>query len=198
MKMKSLFLKLFIHINSFLCIVFLYILNNKIFLFNIDYTFQYKEYMLELAKYNELLNVISYLSIIFIMSLISIYLLKAINQTSKELTIKIKKINPIYREYLPVFLGVMIISLSLKDIKDYDIVFFNSIFIFLFILFYMTKIGFLNPFYYLLGIRIYKMETDKSEYILISNEKDYKFLSQQIELKKIDEELLIYLKDKNG
>ena len=62
----------------------------------------------------------------------------------------------------------------------------------------MTKIGFLNPFYYILGIRIYKIETDKSEYILISNEKDYKFLSQQTELKKIDEELLIYLKDKNG
>ena len=198
MKMKSLFLKLFIHINSFLWIVFLYILNNKIFLVDIDYTFQYKEYILELAKYNELLNVLSYLSIIFIMSLISIFLFKNIHKTSKELTIKIKKINPIYREYLPAFLGVMIISLSLKDIQEYNIVFFNTIFIFLFILFYMTKIGFLNPFYYILGIRIYKIETDKSEYILISNEKDYKFLSQQTELKKIDEELLIYLKDRNG
>ncbi|MEA1955222.1 MAG: hypothetical protein U9N02_01865 [Campylobacterota bacterium] len=198
MKMKSLFLKLFIHINSFLWIVFLYILNNKIFLVNVDYIFQYKEYTLELAKYNEFLNVILYLSIIFILSLISIFLLKNINKTSKELTIKIKKINPVYREYLPVFLGVMIISLSLKDIQEYNIVFFNSIFIFLFILFYMTKIGFLNPFYYILGIRIYKIETDKSEYILISNEKDYKFLSQQTRLKKIDEELLIYLKDKNG
>lgn len=198
MKMKSLFLKLFIHINSFLWIVFLYILNNKIFLVNVDYIFQYKEYTLELAKYNEFLNVILYLSIIFILSLISIFLLKNINKTSKELTIKIKKINPVYREYLPVFLGVMIISLSLKDIQEYNIVFFNSIFIFLFILFYMTKIGFLNPFYCILGIRIYKIETDKSEYILISNEKDYKFLSQQTRLKKIDEELLIYLKDKNG
>lgn len=198
MKMKSLFLKLFIHINSFLWIIFLYILNNKIFLLDIDSTLQYKEYIFELAKYNELLNVLAYLSIIFIMSLISIYLLKGINKTSKELTIKIKKINPIYREYLPVFLGVMIISLSLKDIQEYNLIFFNSIFIFLFILFYMTKIGFLNPFYYILGIRIYKMETEKSEYILISDEKDYKFLSQQSTARKIDEELLIYLKDKNG
>mgnify|MGYP003385069367 CR=1 FL=1 len=198
MKMKSLFLKLFIHINSFLWIVFLYILNNKIFLVDIAYTFKIKTFTFELAKYNELLNVILYLSIIFIMSLISMFLFKNIHKTSKDLTIKIKKINPIYREYLPVFLGVMIISLSLKDIQEYNLVFFNSIFIFLFILFYMTKIGFLNPFYYILGIRIYKIETDKSEYILISNEKDYKFLSQQTELKKIDEELLIYLKDKNG
>jgi len=198
MKMKSLFLKLFIHINSFLWIVFLYILNNKIFLVDVNYTFKFKAYTFEFAKYNELLNVVLYLSIIFIMSVISVFLFKGINKASKELTIKIKKINPIYREYLPVFLGVMIISLSLKDIQEYNLVFFNSIFIFLFILFYMTKIGFLNPFYYILGIRIYKIETEKSEYILISNEKDYKFLSQQTELKKIDEELLIYLKDKNG
>ncbi|WP_331774140.1 hypothetical protein [Sulfurospirillum sp. 1612] len=198
MKLKSLFLKLFIHINSFLWIIFLYILNNKIFLVNIDYIFEYKEYIFDFTQYNELMNIVLYLLIIFIMSLISVYLLKDIAKVSKELTITIKKINPIYREYLPVFLSIIIIALSLKNIQEYNIVFFNSIFVFLFVLFYMTKIGFLNPFYYILGIRIYKIETDKSEYILISNEKDYKFLSQQNKLKKIDEELLIHTKDTNG
>ena len=198
MKLKSLFLKLFIHINSFLWIIFLYILNNKIFIVNLDYSFEYKEYILEIAKYNELINVTLYLTIIFIMSLISVYLLKDISKISKELTITIKKINPIYREYLPVFLSIIIIALSLKNIQEYNTIFFNSIFIFLFVLFYMTKIGFLNPFYYILGIRIYKVETEKSEYILISNEKDYKFLSQQTKLKKIDEELIIHIKDTNG
>jgi hypothetical protein len=132
------------------------------------------------------------------MSLFSVYLLKNIDQVSKELTITIKKINPIYREYLPVFLSIVIIALSLKNIQEYNIVFFNAIFVFLFVLFYMTKIGFLNPFYYILGIRVYKVETEKSEYILVSNEKDYKYLSQQTKLKKIDEELLIYIKDNNG
>jgi len=198
MKIKSLFLKLFIHINSFLWIIFLYILNNKIFIINIDFKFEYKEYTFALAKYNEFFNVSLYLLMIFMMSLISVYLLKDISKSSKELTITIKKINPIYREYLPVFLSIIIIALSLKNIQEYNTVFFNSIFIFLFVLFYMTKIGFLNPFYYILGIRIYKIETEKSEYILISNEKDYKFLSQQTILKKIDEELLIHIKDKNG
>lgn len=198
MRFKSLFLKLFIHINSFLWIIFLYILNNKIFLLNVEYRFEYKDYIFELSKYNEFFNITLYLVIIFIMSLISVYLLKDVSKISKELTITIKKINPIYREYLPVFLAIVIIALSLKSMQDYNVVFFNSIFIFLFVLFYMTKIGFLNPFYYILGIRIYKIETDKSEYILISNEKDYKFLSQQNKLKKIDEELLIYTKDTNG
>jgi hypothetical protein len=198
MRLKSFFLKLFIHINSFLWIVFLYILNNKIFLLNIEYKFEHKEYIFELSKYNEFFNIALYLVIIFIMSLISVYLLKDISKISKELTITIKKINPIYREYLPVFLAIVIIALSLKSIQDYNVVFFNSIFIFLFVLFYMTKIGFLNPFYYILGIRIYKVETEKSEYILISNEKDYKFLSEQDKLKKIDEELLIHIKDING
>jgi hypothetical protein len=198
MKIQSLFMKLFVHINSFLWIVFLYVLNNKIFIFNIEYKFKYKEYVLDIAKYNELINISLYLIIIFITSLISIYLVKNISQISKELTITIKKINPVYREYLPVFLAIVIIALSLKSKQDYSIVIFNSIFIFLFVLFYMTKIGFLNPFYYILGIRVYKVETDKSEYILISNEKDYKFLSQQTKLKKIDEELLLYIKDTNG
>ena len=191
-------MKLFVHINSFLWIVFLYFLNNKIFILNIEYKFKHKEYIIDVAKYNELINVFIYLIIIFITSLISIYLLQHISKISKELTITIKKINPIYREYLPVFLAIVIIALSLKSKQDYSIVFFNAIFIFLFVLFYMTKIGFLNPFYYILGIRVYKVETDKSEYILISNEKDYKYLSQQTKLKKIDEELLLYIKDTNG
>jgi len=198
MKIQSLFMKLFVHINSFLWIVFLYFLNNKIFILNIEYKFKHKEYIIDVAKYNELINVFIYLIIIFITSLISIYLLQHISKISKELTITIKKINPIYREYLPVFLAIVIIALSLKSKQDYSIVFFNAIFIFLFVLFYMTKIGFLNPFYYILGIRVYKVETDKSEYILISNEKDYKYLSQQTKLKKIDEELLLYIKDTNG
>lgn len=198
MRIQSLFMKLFVHINSFLWIVFLYILNNKIFILKIEYSFEYKEYIFDVSKYNEFINIALYIIIIFIMSLISVYLLRNFANVSKELTISIKKINPIYREYLPVFLAIIIIALSLKNIQEYNIVFFNSIFIFLFVLFYMTKIGFLNPFYYILGIRIYKVETDKSEYILISNEKDYKYLSQQTKLKKIDEELLIHIKDTNG
>ena len=92
MKTKSFFMKLFVHVNSFLWIVFLYILNNKIFIVNIDYSFEYKEYVVEITKYNEIINITLYLTIIFIMSLVSVYLLRDIAKISKEMTITIKKI----------------------------------------------------------------------------------------------------------
>ena len=182
--------KLFILFNTivaFLWIIFLYLINNKKYIFCPD-----------IYKNNNLIiftNIYIYFSILLLGSIIVYWWIYKLNSKLVKNNISnLKRIVPIYRDYLPVFLGIVIVSLSLKD--SYSLTVEICIFLFLFIIFYMSKIAFLNPFLYLLGFRVYKVETDKTEYILISNEKDYKnMINENLKIIKLDEEILIYIKE---
>jgi hypothetical protein len=183
--------KLFILFNtviSFLWIIILYFLNNKIFLLY-PQMLKYKKHLIVF------INNYIYFSIIILGSIIVYWWIYKLKSKLKSNNLhNLKKIVPIYKDYLPIFLGIVIISLSLKN--NYSTITEISIFSFLFIIFYMSKIAFLNPILYFLGFRIYKVETDKTEYILISNEKDYKNItSDNLRVAKLDEEILIYIKE---
>lgn len=181
--------KLFILFNTivaFLWIIFLYLINNQ------------KYFLYPNLSNNNLIifvNIYIYFSIIILGSIVLYWWLYRLNSQLVENNLSnLKRIVPIYRDYLPVFLGIVIVSLSLKS--NYPSIVEICIFLFLFIIFYMSKIAFLNPLLFLLGFRIYKLETDKTEYILISNEKDYKnMLNEHLEIKKLDEEILIHIKE---
>jgi len=190
--------KIFLLFNSFisfLWVIIIYLLNNNKFLVNSD-LFQYNTYQNIII----LTNIYIYIAIILNGSIICYWLL--IGKLSKKIfssTLEeneINKITPIYKEYIPVFLSIVIISLSLHE--KYCLSVLITIFLFLFVFFHMSKISFLNPIFYILGIRVYKLETTKTEYILISNERDYKnMVDSSIEVFKLDEEILVYIKKKD-
>ena len=109
----------------------------------------------------------------------------------------IGKIFPIYREYMPIYLAIIVIALSIKNFIDVDSIFpIYLIFLLIYILFHMSNIGYLNPIWYLFGYRIYKIENEKATYVFIAHKcVDYKSAQTINDIRKIDEFTFIRRKD---
>lgn len=169
------------NIASFGWPVLLYLLNNKTLLVT-----------------NEFMAVfIIIICIIFLTSYLSVVCLKHLHSKGAKQTFQIVKITPVYREFFPLFLGIVVIALSLKSLNDYGSLLLFVISILLFVFFWLTQIWTLNPAYRIFKVYFYKVETDKSEYILITGTKKYQDLyKQNIQVAKLNDEYLIYWRAK--
>ncbi|MBX9597497.1 MAG: hypothetical protein K2X04_02840 [Burkholderiales bacterium] len=181
MNLKEISLKTFVTILSFFWIILLYFANNS--------HFNYSSWA-ELINYSikhwiivSILLTWLVVSIIFYTWLPNIY-----NWLSTD-NIIVTKIYPVYTEYMPSYLGIIFVALSINTSTTTLSIILLA---FLFILFYMCNIAFLNPIAYVLGWRMYKIETDYAGFLLLSKRKNIKLAQPTaILIKKLDEYLFI-------
>ncbi|MBK2356585.1 hypothetical protein [Francisella hispaniensis] len=141
-----------VNISSFSWVAFIYLLHNQIFILSPSY------------------SIIVYLLIILIVSFLSLKLLDSILQDKTEDTLEVDSSSPIYRDYMPTYLGVCVMSLSLSGYtsNNYDLM----IGLFIFIVFCISDIGYLNPAWFLFGKRVYKINNKKGSYIFICKSRE--------------------------
>lgn len=177
-------MKLLVNLSSFYWILFFYFIHNEYFL-------------LPSADNDKYLSVLIYLTIGFIFGWVSLKftLSKIYKQTSDDL--KVEKIFPIYTEYMPIYLAIIVIAFELNNFVEIENQFtVPVIFLSIYILFHISNIGYLNPVWYLLGYRIFKVENTKANYIFIAyKNKDYKSKTNIDDIRKIDEFTFIKRKD---
>lgn len=177
-------MKLLVNIASFYWIFFVYFLQNQYFIFD----------TCESDKY---LSVILYIIIGILLGFLSLFFLvkQSYKKTSDNLVIN--KIFPIYREYMPIYLSIVVIALSIKSFVNLENTFsIYIIFLLIYIFFHMSNIGYLNPVWHWFGYRIYKIENEKSTYVFIAyKNKDYKSKMNIDDIRKIDEFTFIKRKD---
>ncbi|PSM51317.1 putative membrane protein [Campylobacter blaseri] len=148
-------IKFFLNLSSFLWVILLYVLDKNIF---------------NLYSSEFLIFLIIFISI----NIISIGLIKK-HTNFLDGTQEISKIYPAYNEHMPAFFAICVVAFSLKNINEYNLIFFFSIVFILFIIFCINNVGYLNPTLYLFGYRIYRAETKNNNLIIIMNYKtDYK------------------------
>ncbi|WQS20222.1 hypothetical protein KVC60_04265 [Helicobacter pylori] len=87
--------------------------------------------------------------------------------------IAIQKIYPIHSEQIPAFFAICVVAFSMKSYESYHGVAFLCITIFLFILFVLHNVSYLNPIWYFLSYRVYRVESLGTNYIFIMKEKAY-------------------------
>lgn len=176
-------MKLLMNIASFYWIICFYLIHNKI--------------ILDAYYVDRLVSIFILVAIGIILGWrsLKVAIKKSSNDTDNSL--KIKKIYPIYTELMPVFLAIIVIAFELNnfvEIDDFTTVL--SIFFGIFLLFSISNIGYLNPVWFLLGYRIYKVDNDKAIYILIAHKsKNYKSVDSIENIKKIDEFVFIKRKE---
>ncbi len=110
---------------------------------------------------------------IFIAALVvGFFLLFWIEHSSKvskheQNPIAIQKIYPIHSEQIPAFFAICVVAFSMKSYENYDCIVFLFITIFLFILFMLHNVSYLNPIWYILSYRVYRVESLGTNYIFI-------------------------------
>jgi hypothetical protein len=92
---------------------------------------------------------------------------------------------------MPIYLAICVIALELNNIADLNENYYLSVSIvtfFAFLIFHMSNIAYLNPVWYFMGKRIYRIESDSANHILIIDKKVSIKASQSIDdIIKIDE-----------
>ncbi len=81
--------------------------------------------------------------------------------------IAIQKIYPVHSEQIPAFFAICVVAFSMKSYGNYHGVAFLCITIFLFILFMLHNVSYLNPIWYFLSYRVYRVESLGTNYIFI-------------------------------
>lgn len=173
-------MKLLVNISSFYWIIFFYYLHNELFILNS-------------CEQDRYMSTILYLLFGFILSYSSLkYMIYTSYKQSSD-NLNIEKIHPVYTEYMPIYLAIAVIAFELNNVVDISNSFTVIILFFsIFILFSISNIGYLNPVWFFLGYRIYKIENTKANYIFISHKnKDNKSITKLDGLKKVDEFVFI-------
>lgn len=110
---------------------------------------------------------------------------------------KINKIYPIYNEYTASYFAVCVAVFSLNFLVFLSPASIAIICLFLFLVFHMNNIGFLNPFLYIIGKRIYKIETNDNNFVVILDEKIVAKGKKDLDnLVKIDENVFFHKEKK--
>lgn len=142
--------KILVQLATFSWFVLFYIMNNELLLkLDVNYTCVLFLFLLFLILFNILM----------------LFLL--IRCKKRKETLSFQNISPVYREYTPVFLGILVISLSLKYPYENPLS-FATLAVLIFILFCYSNIWLLNPLLHLSGWKIYKVNHQGFESILIS------------------------------
>ncbi|WP_103605526.1 hypothetical protein [Campylobacter concisus] len=168
-------IKLLLNLSSFSWAILLYALDKKIF---------------EINSVSFWLFVLNFIGINLLP--IIVFMRCKIYSSGKQ---EISKIYPAYSEYVPAFFAVCVVAFSLKHYSEYEFAYLIIIICILFWLFYMNNVGYLNPALFLLGYRIYKVESNRTEFILImSRKREYKKIKilEFKELISLDEHTYLY------
>jgi len=172
--------KLFLSIGSFYLFILFYLISNKISLFTLAIIYNY----------------IIYFLIGLIFSLLC--LLAMINKKEEDNQDKIKSIRPLEFTFIPAYLGLVIISLSLGSFVNRVEVIFLSLIIYL-IWYKLENVSFFNFYWLFLNYRFYEINTEMSSYILITKRKDVKNCKtiKDLKLKRINNYSFIEVENKN-
>ncbi|CAC9958502.1 hypothetical protein [uncultured Gammaproteobacteria bacterium] len=172
---------------SFSWVIFLYLIHNKINIIQVEY----------LSNYIDFINVVFYIFICFVLGCLSLISVNKSAFKSTKDALKVSKIYPIYTDYMPIYLAICVIAFELNEISGDN---FGTIFIitfFIFVIFHISNVFYLNPAWYILGKRIFKVENEKGNYIVIVSKNDNcKALTNIENIKKIDEYVFYKSKEK--
>jgi hypothetical protein len=143
------------------------------------------------------MNIVVYISICFGLGILSLIIVnKSASQSTKD-RLKILKIYPVYTDYMPIYLAICVIAFELNKINSTNLYTILIITFFVFIVFHISNVFYLNPIWYIFGKRIFKVENEKGNYIVIVSKNDnYKALSNIENIKKIDEYVFYKPKEK--
>lgn len=119
-------MKLLVNISSFYWIIFLYFLHNQYFIFSENNI----QKCLSIFIYSILGLVLGYLSL-------TLTIWKTYKKTNDNLIIE--KIYPIYREYMPVYLAIIVISFSINNFIEIENI-FTIVLIFMLIFIYFILV----------------------------------------------------------
>ncbi len=180
-------MKFTLSIASFSWVVFLYLIHNRINIVDIEY----------LSNYINSVNVIFYIFICFLLGLLSLFILDKSAIKSNKDNLKILKIYPVYTDYMPIYLAICVIAFELNEISNDNFYAVLMIAFFIFVVFHISNVFYLNPTWYIFGKRIFKIENEKGNYIVIMSKNDnYKALANIKGIKKIDEYVFYKSKEK--
>ncbi len=173
--------KFFISAVAFYWMIILYLLHNSI-------------YVLE----NKYITTILYIFFGLTISAYSLYKLLLLTKHKNPVNLTIEKINPAYTEFMPIFLAIIVIAFELNSLgnDNFSII---CISLLIYLLFHMSNIAYINPAWFLFGYRVYKIEKDSANYILIMHRSEnYKSIKTIDNIYKIDEYTFIKRKKDNG
>lgn len=148
--------KLFLSISSFYVFMFFYLINNKILIFNLSSYINYGIYFLGGLF-------LSYLC------LLAVKIKKGLDNQDG-----IESIKPVEFLYIPVYLGLVIISLGLNKFSSNILEVLIIIIIIFFVWLKLENVSFFNFYWLFFGYRFYEISTKNSSYMLISKRKDVK------------------------
>jgi len=174
-------IKIFINSVAFYWVMFFYLINNSIYIFE-----------------NKYIATSIYIVFGFVISAYSLYKLHLVTQKNESVNLKIEKINPAYTEYMPIFLATAVIALDLNSLgsDNFSIIVLS---IFIYLLFYMSNIAYINPAWFLFGYRIYKIEKGSANYLLIMHRNEnYKSIKYINNIYKVDEYTFLKKEENNG
>ncbi|AFI04416.1 hypothetical protein [Helicobacter cetorum] len=106
----------------------------------------------------------------------------------------IQKIYPIHSEQIPAFFAICVVAFSMKSYESYNGWVFLGITLFLFLLFMLHNVSYLNPIWYCLSYRVYRVESLRTNYIFIMHKNIYDIIYKELkglydeENKEFDEE----------
>ena len=148
--------KLLLSLSSFYLFLLFYFITNKITLFNIPLVY----------------NFLIYFFIGLIFSYLCLIAIKNKNELDNQDSIK--SIKPLEFTYIPVYLGLVIISLNLGSfIQNKTGIIFLSIILYL-IWLKLENVSFFNFYWLFFNYRFYEISTEMASYLLISKRKDVK------------------------
>ena len=184
--------KFILNFSSFVWIIMLFVLSN---LSNGEnFLNKYFDFRINCYFFDFPIEVFYFIIAIFINVLLYFcinYFLK--NKTCDNL--KFEKIYPVYSEYVASYFAVCATVFSMSFLNNISWISSIIICIFLFFVFYMNNIGYLNPFLYVVGKRIYKVESNEGNFIIIIDKSEQVKKKKEIKnLIKIDENVFYHIK----
>lgn len=191
-------MKFFVNLASFSWVVFLYLLQNRIFLFeSLDLNGVFKlEGWPVLSQ--DIVNTAFYLLVCIALGCIGLFWLRRVVDKKTTDNLQVEKIYPVYTEYMPIYLAICVIAFELNSVIEPSTEnLFTTLVIslFIFIVFYISNIAYLNPVWYVLGKRVYKVEREKGNYIVIMDKSEnYKSIDKIDSIVKVDEYVFMKIK----
>lgn len=176
-------MKFILSIASFSWVIFLYLIHNGINVIPVEFL-------------SDFINIVVYIVICFGLGYLSlIFVNKSVSKSTKD-GLKVSKIYPVYTDYMPIYLAICVIAFELNKISVDNFGTICTITFFVFVVFYISNVFYLNPAWYVLGKRIFKIENKKGNYIVIVSKNDNcKALTNIENLKKIDEHVFYKSKE---
>lgn len=173
--------KLLLSFGSFYLFILFYLISNKILIFPIS----------------NLYNYLIYFALGLIFSLLC--LLGMTNKKEIDNQDKINSIRPLEFTFIPAYLGLVIISLSLNSLRNdaVEVIFISSI---IYLIWYkLENVSFFNFYWLFLNYRFYEINTEMSSYTLITKRKDVKNRKtiKDLKLKRINNYSFIEVENKN-